>query len=205
MKVPSASASVAWLLLAALAFGAEPTPVPQRTRVSSHKLSMKTVGTETRSVLDGLPDKQVTLTGTNIQIFCDHLEIIAVGVNDKDSTVPDMEKFKYLLATGRVRIVQGEREATCGRAEVFPREDRLELTEGPVVRDHGADTLLKGSRIVMRRGQREVEVFDSEADAPAIKDLGFDKNQPPAKKTDAPPPTAPPTVTLPGLPPATKQ
>ena len=29
-------------------------------------------------------------------------------------------RFKSLIATGRVRIVQGEREASCDRAEVMP-------------------------------------------------------------------------------------
>ena len=103
------SASILLLSLAVATRAATPPAphaVPQKTVITSEHFDMKSVGNETRSVFDGTPEKPVTLTGTNLRIVCDHLEVIAVGVGDSDATVPTLEKFKYLLATGRVNIRQ---------------------------------------------------------------------------------------------------
>lgn len=211
MKIVPASALLASLLAVAFAANppAPPAAAPQRTTILAEHFEMKTVGDETRSIFDGTPDKQVTLTGTNLSIVCDHLEVIAVAVGASDATIPTMEKFKYLLATGRVRIVQGDREATCGRAEVFPRDGKIELTEKPVVIDRGNDTRGAGRKITMYRGERRVIFEGSEFDGPEIKDLGFDKNQPappPATGTpaSAPVPASSAGVSLPSVIPPTK-
>ena len=198
MKIAHASGLFAALaLLAVVANSAVPSTPPLRTAVAAEHFDMRTVGDETRSVFDGLPEKQVTLTGTNLTIVCDHLEIIATAVGGTDATVPTIEKFKYLLATGRVKIVQGDRAATCGRAEVFPREDKIELTEKPVVIDRGIDWRGAGRKITRFRGERRVVIEGSEFEGPEIRDLGFDPKQPAAPSGAAPagstpPPAAPP-------------
>jgi hypothetical protein len=157
---------------------------PQRTVLTSDHYESKTVDNETRALFVG----SVTLTGTNLRILCDRLEIIAEGVGDKTSAAPELDRFKYLLATGHVRIVQGDREATCGRAEVLPRDDKVVLTEAPVVIDHGSDAVYAGEKITLLRGERRVIVEKVNLTGPSIKDLGFDKNQPP----EPPPPAAKP-------------
>jgi hypothetical protein len=163
--------------LAAAVFAAE--TAPQKTVLTAAHSDFQTVGAETHVVCDGAPGRQVTLTGTNLKIVCDHLEIIAFGVGENAGTLPAPDKFKYLLATGHVTIVQGDREANCGRAEVFPRENKVELTEQPVVVDHGNGWTGRGQKITMFRGDRRVVIEDSTFEGPEIKDLGFDKDQPP--------------------------
>jgi hypothetical protein len=170
-------------LLAALPL-ASAAVAPQRTELTSDHYESKTVDNETRALFVG----SVTLTGTNLRVLCDRLEIIAEGVGDKTSTAPELDRFKYLLATGHVRIVQGDREATCGRAEVLPRDDKVVLTEEPVVIDHGSDLIYAGEKITLLRGERRVIVEKVRTSGPALKDLGFDKNQPP----EAPAPAAKP-------------
>ncbi len=158
---------------------------PQSTELRGDHLEMWSVGTETRAICTG----SVTLTGTNLRILCDRLEIIAEGIGDKTATMPTLEKFKYLLATGHVRIVQGDREATCGRAEVLPRDDTVILTEDPVVIDHGSEPpfVTAGEKITMLRGERRVITEKPRFNGPGIKDLGFDKNKPvPDKAAPAP-------------------
>ena len=96
-----------------------------------------------------------------------------------------------------MKIVQGDRAATCGRAEVFPREDKIELTEKPVVIDRGIDWRGAGRKITMFRGERRVVIEGSEFEGPEIRDLGFDPKQPAAPSGAAPagstpPPAAPP-------------
>ena len=186
MKLPSAAALLA-LILAAAGPAPAAEPVPQKTSIESANFDMQTVGNETRFVFGSSARKRVTLTGTNIKIVCDHLEIVATGIGDDDSaTVPAMEKFKHLLATGNVSIVQGDREATCGRAEVFPKENKIELTEKPVVIDHGIDWRGEGKKITMHRGERRVQIEESEFIGPPIKDLGFTPGSTPAAPDAAP-------------------
>lgn len=179
-------------LLACAAALALPLPAaevaPQKTTLDCDRAEMWTEGNETRGVCEG----SVVLSGTNIRITCDRLEFVATGLGDTKSTLPSLEKFKSMLATGHVVIVQADREATCGRAEVLPREDRVILTENPVVIDHGTDWTSAGEKITLLRGERRVIVEKSRVVGPAIKDLGFDKNKPPASApAEAPKPAQP--------------
>ncbi len=229
MRIATLPLACVLMLGSAASIGSAADPAPQRTTLESAFGEFWSVGNETFFVFKSSPAKRVTLTGTNLKLVCDHLEITASGLGAKpgksdpaeqNATLPNLEKFKYLLATGNVQIVQGEREATAGRAEVFPREDRIVLTEKPVITDHGNDTVAngvvshandyvqRGSKITMYRGDRKVVIENNEFEGPAIRNLGFDKEQPvpkpaptaPNSPTTAPPAEASPTVTVPGLP-----
>jgi len=147
---------------------------PQKTTLDCDHAEMWTEGNESRGICTG----SVVLVGTNIKITCDRLEFVATGIGDTSSTLPTLEKFKSMLATGHVVIVQGDREATCGRAEVLPRDDKVILTENPVVIDHGTDWTNAGEKIILYRGQRRVVVEKPRIIGPEIRDLGFDKNKP---------------------------
>lgn len=143
---------------------------PQPTELRADHLDMTSTDDESRAICTG----NVILTGTNLRITCDRLEVIATRIGDKDATIGTLERFKYLLATGRVRIVQGDREATCGRAEVLPREGTVVLTEDPVLMDHSNDFVAAGEKLTLRRGQRQVEIKNPHLTAPTIQDLGPD-------------------------------
>ena len=143
----------------------------QKTTLDCDHAEMWSTGDETRGVCTGA----VTLIGTDLKITCDRLEFTALGVGDKTSTLPNLDKFKYMLATGHVVIVQADREATCGRAEVLPREDKVVLTENPVLIDHGTDWTSAGEKITLLRGERRVIVDKSRVTGPAIRDLGYEK------------------------------
>jgi lipopolysaccharide export system protein LptA len=173
--------TLALLLILPLAASAAEVP-PQSTELQCEHGEMWSVNTETHAIFTGA----VTLTGTDLKILCDRMEIIAEGVGDKTATIPTFEKFKYILATGHVRIVQGDREATSGRAEVLPREDKVVLTEDPVVIDHGTGWIDHGEKITMLHGERRVLVDKPRFTGPAIKDLGFDKDKPVTPPDGAP-------------------
>lgn len=130
---------------------------------------------------------RVVVTGTNLRLTCDYLEVVVVRKGDATATLGKVDKFRSLLATGNVRIVQGDREAACGRAEVKPEEDKITLSEKPVVVFHGEEARIAGKTITMFRGERRVVVEEPVSTLPEIKDLGFD----PAKKPEALPPAAP--------------
>ena len=128
---------------------------------------------------------QVVAVGNGLTLECDYLKVIASRIGEKSATLGKYGKFKYMLATGHVRIVQGDRTATCGRAEVFPGEDRIVLTENPEVSIQSEGYKVNGPRMVLYRGQRRAVVEGTPQERthvtlPAMKDLGF-PSQTPAK------------------------
>lgn len=166
------------VLAAPFTRAATPPPVPNvPTVITSTKMEMWSTDTETRSVFE----KNVVVTGNNLRITCDKLDVTAIRLDDvknKDSTLGPLEKFKTLIATGNVHIVQGDREVTCGRAEVFPGEDRVVLTEKPVVIDQSGPYVATGDRIVLMRGERRIFGDNVRLQGPPVRDLGYDKDKP---------------------------
>lgn len=124
----------------------------------------------------------VRVTGTNMKLTCDYLEVVVIRSGDKSATLGKLDKFRSMLATGNVHMVQGDREAACGRAEVLPEQEKVVLSDHPVVVDHDQNTRIAGEKITMLRGQRKVEVEKPVLTAPPVKDLGADKSPAPAPK-----------------------
>jgi len=160
-----------------------PEPAAEPTVITSDTFEMVSSGKETVSVFDG----SVVVTATGLRLTCDHLEVVSTRIGDDNDTVGKQDRFKSLLAVGRVRIRQGEREAACDRAEVLPREDRITLTGHPVVTDHGNGTVATGDPLVLLRAERRVTGRDVRITAPSLKDLGFDPQQPPPEAKSSPP------------------
>ncbi|HEY1109979.1 MAG TPA: LptA/OstA family protein [Opitutaceae bacterium] len=176
----------------------------------------------------------VTVTATNMKLTCDELVVVAKRSGDAAATIGKQDNFKSLIATGNVRLVQGDREAICGRAAVYPGEDKVELTENPVVRSLKEGWSQSGPKMVLYRGERRAVVEGTATERPrltlpALKDLGDlgDLGKDAKKKKEAkqepkqeapttapattPPPLVQPSaeettpkVTVPGLTPPTK-
>jgi lipopolysaccharide export system protein LptA len=152
--------------------GAAPLPP---TDITSDEFDSNTTAKETTTYFTG----HVVVTGNNLKITCDKLTVISLPQAGKSSD-PSREgqKFKYLLATGNVHILQGEREATCGRADVYPLDDKMVLTQNPVVTDHANNSVATGDKLVLLHGQRKVTGTHVHISGPPIKDMGFDKSLP---------------------------
>lgn len=152
----------------------------------------------------------VKVTATNMSLTCDELVVVARRSGDPSALIGKQEKFKSMIATGNVRIMQNDREATAGRAEVFPDDDKVVLSGNPVVRSPKDGWEQTGPKMELLRGERRA-VIKSEGDIrprttlPALKDLGYDKV--PEKKQPAPTAPSPAqaetpaTVTVPMPPP----
>jgi lipopolysaccharide export system protein LptA len=196
MKLPfarlSSFAFILSLVLVVPPRAAEPgaaTVAPVPTELRAQHLEMTSSDTETFAIANG----DVILTGTNLRITCDRLEITAQRIGDKTATIGNLEKIKYILAIGKVRIVQGDREATCQRAEVYPREEKVILTEEPVIVDRSNGFVAAGEKITLLRGKREVFVDKPRFTGPPVGDLSATAKPKPA----APPVPPPPAVTFP--------
>ncbi len=170
-------------LLAALGLHATAAqePVPD-TVIESQSCEITSTDTQTLSIFTG----NVIVTGNNIRITCDRLEVVSLRSGTRQDTIGKQERFKSFVATGKVRIVQGDREATCARAEVLPGEDRITLTGQPVVIDHGNNSTATGEPLILFRGQRRIVGSNVRITLPPVKDMGFEKSQPPPVPTEEP-------------------
>ena len=190
-------AAPAPLILAAETTATRPAqaPAPVETVVQSDQFEMVSTAKETTFTYRG----NVRVTATNMTLTCDNLVIIARRSGDPALLVGKQERLKSLLATGRVRIVQDDREATAGRAEVLPDDDKVILTENPVVRSTKDGWEQRGDRMELHRGERRAVIPSNPRTVlPALKDLGYDKL--PARKGPAPanaPPAASPSTPKP--------
>jgi len=186
--------------LAALAAKEAPPPVP--TEITSEHFESRSTDTEMTTLFTG----EVVVTGTNLRITCDRIEVISLRVGEESQVVARQNRFKSLIATGRVKIVQGDREALCGRAVVLPGDDKITLTDHPVVIDHGANITWTGDNLMLLRGERRVMGENVRLVGPSLQDLGFDpdKKVPAAEPPKVPPrtPETPPPVTPPAPAPA---
>jgi lipopolysaccharide export system protein LptA len=160
-------------------------PLLQRTEISSDQLDMVSSPTETMFTFR----EKVIVTATNLQLTCDQMVVVARRTGDPAATIGKPENFKSLIATGHVRLVQGDRVSTCGRAEIFPGEDKVVLTENVRVAIQNEDYVATGPRIELYRGQRRAVILSDRKARPTItlpglKDLGYEK-QPEKKKAPA--------------------
>jgi lipopolysaccharide export system protein LptA len=168
---------------------AQPAPVVP-TELRAVQLEMTSTDTETTAIAT----ENVILTGTNLRITCDQLTVIAHRLDTeekKTDTIPTVERFKYILAIGNVRIVQGDRESSSARAEVFPQEGKVVLSGSPVVTDHSTGVVASGEPIILLRGQRALSGKNIKITAPPIQDLGANANANTAAKPATPQPAAP--------------
>jgi lipopolysaccharide export system protein LptA len=153
----------------------------QPTVIVSEQLDMRSTDTQTTFIFSN----KVVVTGTNLRLTCDRLEVISTRKGDPTATIGKLGKFKSLIAEGSVYIVQSDREAACGRAEVLPDDDKIILTDNPVVKDLANGATATGPRMVLYRGERRAVIEGGESAPariilPAIKDLGFEKEKKPA-------------------------
>jgi Uncharacterized protein conserved in bacteria len=172
------------LLPAQAATPPAPSAEPVETVIESQhaELWSNNDDTETNLLLRG----NVVVTATNLRITCDRIDAVLEGENAparpaaEQGTADDIERFKSIVATGKVRILQGQREAHCERAEILPREGKVVLTgaEGqpPVIMDHDFKVTWIADPAILLKGERRVLGENVRIVGPAIKDLGFDKN-----------------------------
>jgi lipopolysaccharide export system protein LptA len=163
-------------------------PPPDTTITCTGRMEVVSTDAETTTTFRD----NVVATGNGIKLTCDFLKTVVARKGDVTVTVGQFGAFKSVLATGHVYILQGDREATCGRAEMFPEKDVIVLTDNPLVRDIADQSTLTGARISLYRAQRRAVVdpdatHSVHATLPPLKDLGFDKPGAPAAPPDQPP------------------
>lgn len=160
----------------------DPGEAPRRTIVDSESLTMQSLPDRNLFYFTG----NVVVTGTNLRVLCDEMEVIANRVReDAEAAIGEIGSIEKIVAMGNVRIFQAGREARAGRAEVLPETGKVVLTDNPIVIDSQAE--VTGWRITLEQGAKTalVEQDPSGNQRPTVRldalpDLGYD----PAEEED---------------------
>ena len=133
---------------------------PPETHITSDRLEVDDSNLEiTRFLFEG----NVVVTSPHLQTTCDRLEVLLespIGL-DKDRA-PDIEGISKVIAIGNVKIQEEQRTATAGRAEIYPKEGKIVLTDNPIVEDN--EGIVRGYRMTLYRNQRRAMVEGSMPD-----------------------------------------
>lgn len=154
----------------------------KETIITSERLEMQ--GTENRNYFYFTGDVEVA--GTNLQILCDELTIVAMREGVDTATIGEIGAIEEIVARGDVEIHQAGRSAYAGLAEVNPRAGTVTLSENPRIRD--GEVEVEGYQFVLHKGERKFEsIPDPNAPATepsrsvvrlgAMPDLGFDQEE----------------------------
>lgn len=174
-------------LLFGLGLAAADTTDP-RTVIESDSLELVTDIRQNRFLFEG----NVRVAATNLKATCDRMEVISNRTpdSDPDATLGEIGSIEKILAFGNVVITQSGRTAMAGKAEIYPRQGKVILTENPVVKDDRGMTVT-GPRMVMLQGERRVLIEGSDGELvegrptvtlPSLPDLGFDREDPVAER-----------------------
>lgn len=154
----------------------------RETIITSDRLEMQ--GTSDRNYFYFTGDVQVD--GTNLQILCRELTIVAMRKGEEAATIGEIDAIQKITARGSVEIHQAGRSAYAGLAEVDPREGTVTLSESPKIVD--GDVEVEGYQFVLHKGERKFESIpdpNAPAEAPsrsvvrlgAMPDMGFDQSE----------------------------
>jgi len=187
---PVIAAALACALLPAPAPAQEEEPLKEerQTVIESERLSVENDGDRAYFLFTG----NVEVEATNLRLESDRLEVFATREAETEASIGKHGSIERILATGNVRIEQAERVATAGRAEVLVEEERILLTENPVVSQAGGR--LTGPELVIERGAGRVIVKGDATNkvrltGPAIRDFGFEpdseETEPESEEGDA--------------------
>ena len=83
---------------------------------------------------------------------CENMEVV----------IPNKPKAKkeisQIIMTKNVKLTRQLKEATCDRADIFPIDNIVELTESPIVIDREDNSRASGDKIIFNNGTRKIQI-----------------------------------------------
>jgi len=170
---------------------------PQDTIITSNYAELRNDAVEAYTMFRD----NVRLTGTNLEVTCDLLEVFAEEITEPGETTGRLGpmRTRRLVATGNVVIKQAGREAVADQVEVLPLEDVVILTGDPV-RVTDTQGTYEGTEIRFRRGDRQIEITKPRGVFRPLPNLGFpqesqeSRTSAPENAGEAAPPPPPSTT-----------
>jgi len=165
-------------LIAVLTLSAQPSEKPEvATEIESVRLKVQNDGENAYFLFS----EAVVLTGTNLRLECDALEVFASREVKESGDFGKFRSIREIIASGNVKVTQQERSATCQKAVVKPDQERIVLTGNPVVEQPGGRivTFNPEDEIILDRGNGRISINTKgprklRLTSSAIGDLGFE-------------------------------
>lgn len=118
----------------------------------------------------------VEVIGNKLIVKCDYLEVLTDRTGSTDETVGEIGSILSIVAVNNVEVYQAGRQAFCGRAVVYPREEKVVLYENPIVMDSEAS--VTGCIIELLKGEQKARVIPcDDAGNPEIQKPGQPKKR----------------------------
>jgi len=136
--------------------------VKTKTVITSSKQWLVSSDTADRYYFEG----DVKIEGTDMHSECGKIEVVMKPQSKKSSA----KRITQIIMTDSVKMVQGLKEATCGRAEFLPEEEMAILSEDPVVYNREDNTRASGYRMVYRKGRGGVSIEGEQSTVPSEDD-----------------------------------
>ncbi|OHE72890.1 MAG: hypothetical protein A2Y14_04460 [Verrucomicrobia bacterium GWF2_51_19] len=122
----------------------------QETLITSDHVEMVTEPTQNVFHFTG----NVKVSGTDLRAEGDSMTVYSAHKEGQSSA--GIGSIDKIFAKGSVLIVQTEREARAGSAEIYPTEGRLVLMDSPEVKEK--DGIVRGEKIVFVKGEHRAIV-----------------------------------------------
>jgi lipopolysaccharide transport protein LptA len=129
----------------------EPTS-PEETVITSDHFEMQSGDSETTFLFTG----NVIVIGTDLQASCEKMQVFSESSGNNDAPIGEVGKISYVIMLNNVVIEQAGRKATSERADLYPQEGKVVLTENPKVVD--VDGTMTGYKMTLFNGEKRVLV-----------------------------------------------
>jgi lipopolysaccharide export system protein LptA len=170
------------LFVSVLILAHSPVSANDQTVITSERMEMQ--GTLEKNYF--YFRKDVKVVGTNLELFCNELTVIALRKSGENETVGEIGAIESIVAIGDVVVNQAGRSAYAGRVEVNPRDGTVVLKDSPRVVDNNVE--VSGYQFVLYKGEKRFESIpdpNAPKDKPsrsvvrlgALPDLGFDQTE----------------------------
>lgn len=100
-------------------------------------------------------DGDVDMTATGAKGKCKKMEV---------RILPDKRgerQISEIILSDSVSVAQGQKEITCGRAEIFVKDEVAVLTDNPIVYNREDNTRAAGEKIIYNKGSKRVAILNS--------------------------------------------
>ncbi len=144
------SAPIFLLLASAAALRAQPAAPGDTTITADGPSEMIPGDTGTEFILHN----HVVVDGGGLHLTCDLLDVEAGKMSPAQAAAgaaAQLQKARHVVASGHVRIVNGDYVANCAHAEMFPQENRIVLTGDCVVNFVKEGGSWSGEKIVLTK------------------------------------------------------
>lgn len=95
----------------------------------------------------------VKVAGTDMSASCENIEVTI-----KPPARGSKREITHIAMTDNVKLSQGLKDAACGRADIYAKEEMVVLSNSPVVRNREDNTRATGYRIIYNRGKQSATI-----------------------------------------------